>query len=107
MTRYRQTIDDIIAAACIVTGVAPDDFLGEKQTRLTAYARQIAGYVCRQRKYSYPEIGRAFRRDHSTIICSVKKTDAALAAKDKDVIVDVRCVSELASAFATQRMVAC
>jgi chromosomal replication initiation ATPase DnaA len=105
--RYRQTIDEIIAATCIVTGVARDDLLSDRRSKTTVYARQLAGYVSRLRKYSYSEIGRALGRDHSTIVIAVQKLEEQRTAKkDKGLAVDIRRVNQLAASYAAQRVAA-
>lgn len=49
-------------------GMTPQDITGPSRKRKFAYARQMAMLICYDyTKASYPEIGRAFNRDHSTV----------------------------------------
>lgn len=44
-------------------------------------ARHVAMYLVRERcRMSYPEIGRLFGRDHSTVLYACRKVDEDLAA---------------------------
>lgn len=61
------------------TDVTPRQVLSRDRRRPAAHARQYAMWLLRQHtdrrglpKYSYPEIGRAFGRDHSTVMSSVQ-----------------------------------
>jgi chromosomal replication initiator protein len=66
---------------CARYGVALVDLLSERRTRYVARARQIAVWLCRHATpLSLPQIGRAFRRDHTTILYSVNHVDALMAA---------------------------
>ncbi|CCO23073.1 DnaA ATPase domain-containing protein [Maridesulfovibrio hydrothermalis] len=53
----------------------PSDLTGSKRHKMTAHARQIAMYLCRELLgISYPALGRVFGgKDHSTVLYSVKK----------------------------------
>lgn len=46
-------------------------------------ARHIAMYIARERGYSFPEIGCAFKRDHSTVINGVRKIEKDLKTDEK------------------------
>lgn len=46
-------------------------------------ARAVAMYLCRKLlELSYPEIGREFKRDHTTVMQSVRKVTALIERKD-------------------------
>lgn len=50
-----------------------EDITGPSRERKFAYARQLAMLICHEyTDASYPEIGRAFNRDHSTVMYGVK-----------------------------------
>jgi chromosomal replication initiator protein len=58
--------------------LAVDELRGERRVKHVAHARQVAMYLCRTlTKDSFPEIGKRFNRDHSTVITSVEKIETA------------------------------
>lgn len=58
--------------------LAVDELRGERRVKHVAHARQVAMYLCRAlTKDSFPEIGKRFNRDHSTVITSVEKIESA------------------------------
>jgi chromosomal replication initiator protein len=58
--------------------LAVDELRGERRVKHVAHARQVAMYLCRTlTKDSFPEIGKRFNRDHSTVITSVEKIESA------------------------------
>jgi chromosomal replication initiator protein len=62
--------------------LAVDELRGERRVKHVAHARQVAMYLCRTlTRDSFPEIGKRFNRDHSTVITSVEKIETA---KDND-----------------------
>lgn len=69
----RQRMSIIVEAVCAETGVPDYEILGESRIREFVRARQYAMWKCREQGYSFPEIGRVFNRDHTTIIhgCNV------------------------------------
>lgn len=66
LMRYDKRIEEIIKATSDVTGVRVVDLLSKRRT--FARERHIAMYLSvRLLGCSYPEIGRAFGRDHTTV----------------------------------------
>ena len=62
--------------------VTPEMILSRDRMKSATVARSTAMYVARLAgDFSYPEIGDAFNRDHTTAMSAIKKT-ARLAAKD-------------------------
>ncbi|WP_224240544.1 chromosomal replication initiator protein DnaA [Hyalangium gracile] len=50
----------------------------DRRHKALAHARQVAMYLCRKlTKSSFPEIASRFNKDHSTVISSVRKIEAA------------------------------
>jgi len=71
---YDQRIEEVIKATSEVTGVPILDLLAKRRT--SAKERHIAMYLSvRLLGCSYPEVGRAFGRDHSTVYYAGKKLD--------------------------------
>lgn len=73
----------IVAAAADRFGFHVDHILGRRRTRSLADARACAQFACRLERFSYPEIGAAFRKDHTTVMHAVARvaTDARLLAE--------------------------
>lgn len=76
---------DIRRVVTTFFAVTDKELDGRSRSGSIARIRQIAFYLCRTRTaQSLPEIGRAFKRDHSTIlhgvrrIAAARRTDAAL-----------------------------
>ena len=71
-------------------GVPITDLLSKKRPADVAYAREICYYLSRKlTELSLPEIGRAFGRDHSTVVHGVAKIEGLLQT-DTDTILLVR-----------------
>lgn len=71
---YDQRIEEVIRTTSEVTGVPVLDLLAKR--RLNSDERHIAMYLSvRLLGCSYPEVGRAFGRDHSTVYYACKKLD--------------------------------
>ncbi len=75
------TIDKIFAAVYKKFGIPKEELVGKKRTKEIAKVRHIAVYLIHEiTEMSYPNIGKIFERDHSTVMSSldvVKKTIAA------------------------------
>ena len=56
-----------------ITGVPEEKILGKRRTRQVSELRQILYYVLRKTGYSFPSIGFALGRDHTTIMYGVRK----------------------------------
>lgn len=73
MASLVRQIQDISARAYDVTC---EDILGGRRTRSIVLARSVAIYVSRKViKMSYPELGAAFKVDHSTALMTVRRID--------------------------------
>ena len=67
-------MDDIAAEVAHVFDVKPQDLFSQNRDKRTARARHVAMYLCRKLPGppSYPEIGRVFGRDHTSVITAVR-----------------------------------
>jgi chromosomal replication initiator protein len=73
------TIDDILSQVAKTFNVKLADIRSKKKHKLYAVPRQVAMYLARElTELSYPEIGAAFGKDHSTVIYAAKKIEKAL-----------------------------
>lgn len=68
--RVNISIKDIISAVSVHFSLRPADLISKRRTRMIAFPRHIAMYLCRKHTTaSYPEIGSEFGgRDHSSVI---------------------------------------
>ena len=71
--------DTIIEVVAEHYEIAVADLLGKKRNKEIVMPRQVAMYVAREMAgMSYPDIGRAFDRDYTTVIHSYEKVKAEL-----------------------------
>ena len=60
--------------------ISDDDMLGTIRSRIVSHPRQLAMYIAwRHTACTYPQIGRAFNRDHSTVIHAVRAVKLRLS----------------------------
>jgi chromosomal replication initiator protein len=65
--------------------VDPKDVLGKRRQRSLVLPRHVCMYLCRHHtERSFPELGRFFQRDHTTVQHGVKKIESRLAKGDLD-----------------------
>ncbi len=68
------TLDDIQRAVCHHFHVRSSDLLSTDRHRSIALARHVAMYLAKMRlNVSFPELGRAFGKDHTTVMSAVRK----------------------------------
>jgi len=73
--------DDIIREVATAFGVQLNHLLGRQRVRRLVQPRHVAMFLVRKHTgASFPEIGRRFRRDHTTIQHGCRKIEAALQA---------------------------
>jgi chromosomal replication initiator protein len=71
------SIDDIQRAVCAHFHLRPSDLLSKDRHKTTAFARHVAMYLCKQKlPVSFPEVGRAFGKDHTTVMSAVRKVES-------------------------------
>ena len=81
LSNTEEKADETLTPEYVIESVAshfnlkPSDLTGSKRHKMTAHARQVAMYLCRELLgISYPALGRTFGgKDHSTVLYSVKK----------------------------------
>ncbi len=89
------SVEDIQQAVCGHFRLSNTDLLSKDRHKSVAFARQVAMYLCRQRlKCSFPELGRAFDRDHSTVISAVRRVEAALKSSDHQVAAHLEAIEK-------------
>ena len=68
------TVEKIFSAITDRTGISKEDMVGKKREKSVAEARHLAVYLIRElTEMSFPNIGKLFDRDHSTILTSYQK----------------------------------
>lgn len=83
--------DAIMQSVCRYFGISLDELLSKSRTKPIVYPRQIAMYLARTHtSLSYPDLGRAFKRDHSTIMNGVANVKKALSDKDAELQFDIK-----------------
>ncbi len=84
--RNAMTGEKVIAAVSEIYGITPSDIIGKAQVREYVLPRQIAIYLTRKHtKLPYMKIGEIFRRDHSTIMSSIKQIEKQISERQSDV----------------------
>lgn len=75
---------EILDLVSIRYGVLPSVLLGRQRTHTVAEARQVAMVLTRElTKHSMPEIGALYRRDHGTVLWSIKAIAARRATDSR------------------------
>lgn len=71
----------VIAVTAAQYGLTVDDVTGPRRDNTAAAARHVAAWLLRESGRSYPEIGRALHRDHTSAMNGVRRveTDDTLA----------------------------
>jgi len=71
---YSRNVATIIDVVCREYHLSRDTLLGRDRHKCVAEARKVAFFLTRAlTSLSYPEMGRAFNRDHTTVIVGVRK----------------------------------
>jgi chromosomal replication initiator protein len=84
MTDSKPSVSEIIACVAERFGAPVDEILSDRKERRIARVRQAAMALAHELTWqSYPAIGRAFRRDHTTVMYAVRRA-RALAEHDLD-----------------------
>ena len=74
-------LSDIQAAVAAHFAISPLELVSRRRARRVARPRQIAMYLARElTPQSLPAIGRAFRRDHTTVLYACRIVERELEA---------------------------
>lgn len=85
MSAGTTSINRVVLQVSKATGVRPDQIMGRARTKHVVRARFAAMAIARDYLgLSYPAIGRAFDRDHTSIINAMRKVDATATDADFD-----------------------
>lgn len=69
----RLSADEAISLAAVIFGVPPYMLRGTNRLKSYAAARHYAMYLLRVGGWSFPEIGSALKRDHTSVMSAVRK----------------------------------
>lgn len=78
--------ENVLNEVFLETGVHPRELMSESRVHRIAHARQYAMWKLRQMRngdqprYSTLEIGRAFHKDHTTVLWAIAQHEARLAS---------------------------
>ncbi len=76
----------IVLSVAYFFSLNKEEILGKSQTQECALPRQIAMFLCRNElKMPFTKIGDHFRRDHSTVITSVKSIEEKVKNQDTEI----------------------
>ena len=72
----------LVTLQCVVAevfGLRPDDLIARCRTKKVTFPRQVAMYLARKLTgASFPQIGRAFNRDHATVLHAYRRVKESL-----------------------------
>ncbi|MBS3733648.1 MAG: chromosomal replication initiator protein DnaA [Phycisphaerae bacterium] len=74
------TLDGIESNVATFFGITPADLHSSRRTRTVASARMVAMFLARRHtQMSFPEIGRAMGKNHSSVVLAVQRMEKLLA----------------------------
>jgi len=87
------SVEDIQRAVCEYFSLRLSDLKSKRRTRTVAFPRMLAMYICRDRLgTSYPELGRGFDKDHTTVLSAVRKITRQLEEEDAQVVAALNAI---------------
>ena len=87
------SVDDIQRAVCDYFSLRMTDLKSKRRTRTIAFPRMLAMYICRDRLgTSYPELGRGFEKDHTTVLSAVRKITRQIEDEDPQVLAALNAI---------------
>lgn len=80
MTKHHPAVTAIAARVAALYGIDVEVIFSRARSKTIAEARLVTHWAARHRLgWSYPELGRAFDRDHSTILANCQEVDTRRA----------------------------
>jgi DnaA-like protein len=77
------TSTDVIRITCREFNITRDTLMGHSKVRVIVFPRMVAMYLCRELlNLSYPDIGRVFHRDHTTVMSA--RNNVIRSMRDND-----------------------
>ena len=85
----------IIECVCGYFGITYEEMIGKSRAKPYVYPRQIAMYLARTHSsLSFPDLGRAFGRDHTTVLHAVQRIMNDIQKKDVGLQADIKRLEE-------------
>ncbi|MBN8968961.1 MAG: hypothetical protein J0G95_10925 [Rhizobiales bacterium] len=92
---YVPPVQAIQRAVAAYYGHSLLDLMSQRRTQKLALHRQVAMYLAKSMtEKSFPEIGRCFKRDHTTVLYAVNRIDDMLKARP-DLVNDMKSIRAL------------
>ena len=89
------TVQDCVQAACQASGVSRTDVLSQRRKPEFVTARQVGMKIARDlTQASFPQIGRAFGRDHTTVMHAEERIRERAASEAYVRDLYVSCIRE-------------
>jgi chromosomal replication initiator protein len=80
------TLEEILKTVASTFDLSTEEILGKSQTKTLSLARQICMYLLRSKlRLPFQTIGKAFKRDHSTVMSSIKNIESLLEKNDSQI----------------------
>ena len=97
----RMTLEQIQAQVCTAFSITRDELLSSSRTPRVAWPRQVAMYLARElTDQTLPAIGRAFARNHTTVLHACRRAAERIAADPEAYAAVERLTRELAGSGA-------
>jgi len=94
----RQTLEDIQLRVCTAFSITPEELLSTSREVRLAWPRQVAMYLARElTDQTLPAIGRAFGRNHTTVLHACRRIAARIATDPEAFSVVDRITRELST----------
>ena len=85
----------IIECVCGYFGISYEEMTGKSRAKPYAYPRQIAMYLARiHTDLSFPDLGRVFGRDHTTVLHAHQRITTDLQKKDTTLQFDIKRIED-------------
>ena len=96
--RERLNEEKILEHVAHCFGIKIEDILSKSQTRECVLPRQIAMYLLRKElNLPYQQIGRLFKRDHSTVMSAIKQVAKGLETNSEEITYHLTSISSAIS----------
>lgn len=89
---------DVLRAVSVHTGVSIQDMISQRKDNKTLWARYYAIDICRRHTIgatSLAAIGKALRRDHTTILNALNKVNKRIESGDIEIKEDIETIESL------------
>lgn len=80
----RPRMADILVQVAERFGLTPETLRSDRRDARIIAPRHAAIWLCRRANYTLPEIGRVFRRDHTTVLYSVRRVTRLIEERPEE-----------------------